>query len=256
MTSEYKVELDDFAGPLDLLLYLVRKEEVKVEGLPIARITEQFLRFVETIPQVDLDRAGDYLVMAAQLLEWKARALLPAKVAADGSGEADDIVRSALVKDLLEYRELKDRARLLEGKADEAARRFGRESPRTIEEVPSLKNVDLWDLVTAFQRLEKEIGALGPERYVSEDETPLAMFVEKVRERLRVAMAAGGTVEFRSLFPEKPSRSELVATFLALLEVIRLGEARARQTSAFADIAIEPMPGFGDRPPGSEDGGR
>src|SRR5207245_2151938 len=119
--------------------------------------------------------------------------------------------RSELVADLLEYRDLKERARLLESKADEAAKRFGRTSPRTYEDVPSIKNVDLWDLVTAFQRIEKEIGSLIPERVVAEDEAPLAIFVERVRERLAAALGAGGAgVPFRSLFGAKPSRSELV----------------------------------------------
>ncbi|HVY62749.1 MAG TPA: segregation/condensation protein A [Planctomycetota bacterium] len=239
-TDDYKIELAEFAGPLDLLLYLVRKEEVEIEALPLARITEQYLRFVESIPQVDLDRAGDFLVMAAQLLEWKARALLP--VPRPESEEAEVRARSELVADLLEYRDLKERARLLETRADEAARRYGRTSPRTYEDVPTIKNVDLWDLVTAFQRIEKEIGSLLPERHIAEDEAPLAIFVERVRERLGEALASGATgVPFRSLFPEKPLRGELVATFLALLELIRLGEARARQAGTFGEIEIEAL---------------
>lgn len=244
MSGDYKVELEEFAGPLDLLLYLVRKEEVRIEALPIARITEQYLRFVESIPAVDLDRAGDYLVMAAQLLEWKARALLPAEAAPAAGGPAED-PRAELVKDLLEYRELKERAKLLETKADEAARRFGRESPRVIEEAPTLKNVDLWDLVTAFQRLEKEIGALGAERLIGEDDLPLAVYVDRVRDRLRGAAAEGGAVRFRALFDERPSRGELVATFLALLELVRLGEVRARQSESFGEIDIVAADGQG-----------
>lgn len=246
--TEYKVELEDFAGPLDLLLHLVRREEVNIEALPIARITEQYLRFIDALPTVDLDRAGDYLVMAAQLLGWKARALLPAAQAAGDPAAAEEAARarSNLVKDLLEYRALKERARLLEDKADDAARRFGRQSPRTIEEVPSLKNVDLWDLVTAFQRLEKEIGALHAHRILAEDDAPLSLFIERVRERLAAAReAGGGGVAFRALFGEKPARGELVATFLALLELIRLGEAGARQAATFGDIeivALDPPP--------------
>lgn len=237
---DYKVELDDFAGPLDLLLYLVRKEEVRIEVLPIARITEQFLRFIESLPQVDLDRAGDFLVMAAQLLEWKARALLPADRPPEEALEEAERARSELIADLLEYRELKEQARFLAEKADDAARRFGRESPRTYEEAPTLRNVDLWDLVTAFQRLEREIGALGPERVVAEDEAPLSVYVDRLRRRLGEALARGGGIQFRELFlGEAPAgRTELVATFLALLELIRLGEARVRQAGAFGEIEI------------------
>jgi segregation and condensation protein A len=240
--DDYKVELDDFAGPLDLLLYLVRKEEVRIEALPIARITEQYLRFIEAIPAVDLDRAGDFLVMAAQLLEWKARALLPVPSPPRAEGEGAAPGPSTLVNELLAYRELKERSRLLEARAEEAAHRFGRESPRTIEEVPALRNVDLWDLVTAFLRLEKEIGAREAERVVAEDETPLHVYVERLRSRLDAALAAGAAIPFRALFEgEIPGRSEMVATFLALLEVIRLGHARARQGGAFGEIEIEPL---------------
>jgi len=234
----YRVELDSFAGPLDLLLFLVRKEEVAIEALPLTKITEQFLRFVERIPVVDIDKAGDYLVMAAQLVEWKARALLPAPVVASESEDEEGRLRAALVTDLLEYRDLKDRARLLEAKADEAARRFGRTSPRTYEEAPSLKNVDLWDLVTAFQRLEKEIGSLAPTKFLAEDEAPLHLYVDRVRETLRKARAEGKGAQFRALFPERPTRGDLVATFLALLELIRLGEVRAQQAGAFGEIEI------------------
>ncbi len=242
--GDYKVELEDFAGPLDLLLHLVRNDEIQIEALPIARITEQYLRFIDALPKVDLDRAGDFLVMAAQLLTWKARALLPAaRPEGDPLAAGEDArARAELVKDLLEYRALKERARLLEDRADESARRFGRESPRTIEEVPALKNVDLWDLVTAFQRLEKEIGALHAHKVLAEDDAPLSVFVDRVRERLA---RGGGAIPFREMFGERPTRGEMVAVFLALLELIRLGEARARQAATFGDIEIVPGSGGG-----------
>jgi segregation and condensation protein A len=237
MIDDLRVALEDFEGPLDLLLYLVKKEEVAIEALPIARLTEQFLRYVERIEEVDLDRAGDYLVMAAQLCEWKARALLPAPPAAQGAeSAAADAARAKLVEDLLAYRELKERSRLLEEKAGERARRFGRENERTVEDVPSIKNADIWDLVTAFERLEKSIGTLPHERVVEADDAPLSTFVERLRERL---CGAGGPISFSELFAGARSRLGLVATFLALLELVRLGEARARQDAAFSEIRIE-----------------
>lgn len=239
--DDCKIELEEFAGPLDLLLHLVRKEEVELEALPIARVTDQFLRYVERLEQLDLDRAGDYLVMAAQLLEWKARALLPpppaGTPAAAAAAAAGEDARARLVQELLEYRDLKERARLLAERADERARRFDRETERRIEDAPALKNVDIWDLVTAFQRLEKAIGALPATRVVEADEAPLSVFVDRVRERLR-----RGPVRFEDLFEGAPSRGALVATFLALLELIRLGEVRARQAGPFGEIAIEGAP--------------
>jgi segregation and condensation protein A len=236
MSDDYKVSLEQFEGPLDLLLHLVRKEEVEIEALPIARLTEQYLRHVERLEQVDLDRAGDYLVMAAQLLEWKARALLPAPPAAPEEADAAEEGRARLIQELLEYRALKERAALLGEKADARARRFERETERRFEDALTLKNVDIWDLVTAFQRLEKAIGELPETRVLEADDAPLSFFVDRLRERLA---GAPGPVAFASLFEGAGSRVTLVATFLALLELVRLGEARARQADTFGEIAIE-----------------
>lgn len=236
MTDDYRVSLEEFEGPLDLLLHLVRKEEVEIEALPIARLTEQYLRHVEGLEKVDLDRAGDYLVMAAQLLEWKARALLPAPPAGAPEDEAAEEARAKLVQELLAYRELKERASLLGEKAEARARRFERESERTFEEALTLRNVDIWDLVTAFQRLEKAIGELPATQVLEADEAPLSFFVDRLRERLA---GGAGAIAFSALFAGAGSRMTLVATFLALLELIRLGEARARQDAAFGEIAIE-----------------
>ncbi len=238
--GDYRVELDEFSGPLDLLLYLVRKEEISVEALPIARLTEQYLRYIdERIDRLDLDRAADYLVMAAQLLEWKARSLLPSPPP-DATGEevaAREDARAQLVRELLEYRELKERARLLAEKAEERAKRFERESERRVEEGGTLKHADLWDLVTAFQRLEKAIGRIADPAVIEADDTPLAAYVERLEARLA---AAAAPVRFADLFGEARTRPQLVATFLALLELVRLGRARARhEAGPFSDIWIE-----------------
>ncbi|GIW72064.1 MAG: segregation and condensation protein A [Planctomycetota bacterium] len=231
----YRVELDEFAGPLDLLLYLVRREEVEVEALPIARITEQYLALLDRLPEVDLERAGDYLVMAAQLLALKTRALLPE----DTPAAAAELLPGpragpgALVQELLAYRQLKEQAALLRELEQVASRRYARQGERHVRERP--REVDLWDLVSAFQRLEREIASRPPAHTVERDDTPLAVYVEALRARLHAAPEGIG---FRMLFGEQPRRGELVATFLALLELIRLGEARAVQASPFEEIHI------------------
>jgi segregation and condensation protein A len=240
-SDDFRVELEEFSGPLDLLLYLVRKEEVSIEAFPIARVTEQYLRTVERIEKLDLDRAADYLLMAAQLLEWKARSLLPAD-AAPAMGEARfGEERAHFVRELLEYRELKERARALEERAAERAKRFGREGEPGGSGPPAdarpLKNVDLWDLVMAFERLEKAIGRFSEETVLAADETPLEVFVARLEARLS---AAAGPLRFSAVFEGVRTRAALVATFLALLELVRLGKARARQEAPFEEILIEP----------------
>jgi segregation and condensation protein A len=244
----YRVELDDFAGPLDLLLYLVRKEEVEVEALPLARVTEQYLAFLDRLGEVDLERAGDYLVMAAQLVALKARSLLP-DAEADTEDELEPAFdRSHLVEELLEYRKLKEEARFLSELEDVATLRHARAEPRHIREVP-LRHVDLWDLVTAFQRLERQVAARPGETVVEADDTPLAVYVEALRGRLE---GAPDGVPFSALFGEAPRKAQLVATFLALLELIRLGEARAHQENPFSEIRVHAHDG---PPPLDEDDG-
>ncbi len=232
-----RVELEQFAGPLDLLLYLVRKEEIEIEALPLGRLTEQYLAFLDRLDALDLEQAGDYLVMAAQLLALKARALLPANgrdsEAQDAAAPALD--RTRLVEELLAYRDLKERAQALSRLEAVAERRHARTEPREVREVVQ-RDVDLWDLVTAFQRLAAEVAARPKETVLEADDTPLAVYVEALRERLRVH---GGGLRFGELFAEAPTRARLVATFLALLELIRLGEARAHQPDPFAEIRIE-----------------
>lgn len=241
--DDYRVELDAFAGPLDLLLYLVRKQEVALTSLSLATLTEQYLAFLDGLDELDLERAGDYLVMAAQLLALKARSLLP-ETEPESEEPAAPLDRDRLVEELLAYRSLKEQAKLLGELEEIASRRHARSEPRELREIAP-RNVDLWDLVTALQRLEQQLAARPGEAVLEADETPLAVYVEQLRERLA---AHPDGLAFSALFGSRPSRPRLVATFLALLELIRLGQARAEQGGPFGEIRVRAT-----EPPAPED---
>src|SRR3954470_24613986 len=191
----YQVAIDAFHGPLDLLLYLVKRSEVDVRDIPVARIAEQFLNHVHAIQTIDVEWAGDFLVMAATLMEIKSRLLLPRAEAA-AEAEPDD-PRKELVRQLVEYRKTKDAAGHLDRLAEERQFHVPRVVPDDDEGAtsPRMRRVELWDLVSAFGRLVRETEALQPLHLVA-DETPQTTYLDIVRERLRMATA----VAFRDLF--------------------------------------------------------
>src|SRR4030043_9715 len=155
--SDYRVNLDIFAGPMDLLLYLVRREEVDIYDIPIAEITDQYIRYIEVLKSLDIDLAGDFLVMASTLLQIKSAMLLP-KTEDEGTTGGEDLTdpRAELIRQLLEYKKFKDAANLLSAAADETGKRFSR--PRTIIEQlkPSdepevdIEQLSVWNLLEAF----------------------------------------------------------------------------------------------------------
>ena len=177
---EYQVELESFRGPLDLLLYLVKHNEVDVCDLPIARITEQFLAYLNLIKQIDVDWASELLVMAATLTEIKSRMVLPR---AEEEAEEDADPRLELVRQLVEYKKFKDAASLLEAQAEKQLTRLPRQSMEA-PAAPSpdqqpLRHVELWDLVSAFGRLMRETQALQPQQIVLDD-TPQHIHMETI----------------------------------------------------------------------------
>jgi segregation and condensation protein A len=231
---EYQVDLDIFRGPLDLLLYLVRRQEVDVCDIPIARVTEQFLEYLRVIEMLDVERAGDFLVMAATLMEIKSKMLLPR---AEGPEQGDDDPRLELVRQLMEYKKFKDAAALLEAQAERQLSRLSRrpvELPREpgLDEQP-LRRVELWDLVSAFGRLMRETLALQPQQIVL-DHTPLHVHMEFVVRRLEQEER----IPFSVLFTPPHTRSRLVGLFLAILELTRERRITAEQPEDFGDIYL------------------
>ena len=237
----WQVELDLYRGPMDLLLYLVRRDELDVRNLPVAYITKQFEEFISVLELLDLDMVGDFVVMASTLAEIKSRLVLPSPEEEEADGEAVvEDARSDLIRQLLEYRRYRDAASALEDHAAEWQQRYPRltsERPR-ISKSPAddlIREVELWDLVSALARvLEKKI--LDEKASIRDDDVPIAVHVERignqVREEKRVA--------FTTLFDEATSRNRIVGIFLAILELLRHHSFRAEQPDDFGEIWVLP----------------
>ena len=223
----YTVALDAFHGPLDLLLYLVKKHEVDVLDIPIARVADQFLDYLRSLHELDVELAGEFLVMAATLMEIKSRMLLPADAQAAGDEQPDP--RRELVKQLLEYRKIKDAAAALEERAERQGTRLARVAPEepAAPGVPPVRPVELWDLVSAFARLMRETHALRPQTVIVDD-TPQHVYEEEVRRRVR----AEKRVAFRDLFAPPFHKARLIGLFLAILELIRARALWVRRSRA------------------------
>lgn len=237
----YRVELDRFAGPLDLLLYLVRRNEVEITRLPIATIARQYLDFLAVLELLELDAIGDFLVLASTLLEIKSRQVLPqpeAEITVDAV--ADDEPESALVLRLLEYKRYKEAALALEDRAAEWQQRY----PRLADDRPRLnrdhaadpiREVELWDLVSAISRVlqRKVTESTSAIRY---DETPQAVYMERIALEVRRV----GRVPFSTFFEGTRERSRIIGIFLAVLELLRHQGFRADQPTPYGEIFVMP----------------
>jgi segregation and condensation protein A len=247
----YRVELDRFSGPMDLLLYLVRRDEVDLRKLPVARITAQFQEYLEVLQELDLSFVGDFVVMASTLIEIKSRMVLPEEneeaAPTDEAPLSDGDPRGELIQQLLEYRRFKEAAVALEARADEWQERYPRlagDRPTTAKDPTAdrIKEVELWDLVSALSRILRRAD-VAPEGHIRYDETPISVYVEQIGNRVR----AEEEVRFTSLFDETTSRSKITGMFLAVLELLRHHSFRAEQDSPFGEIIIRPPTGVSDR---------
>ncbi|MGD9637245.1 MAG: ScpA family protein [Pirellulales bacterium] len=233
----FSVQLDDFRGPMDLLVYLVRKHELAVVDLPLARIIDQYLEFIAVLEQIDVDAVGDFLDMASSLIEIKSRMVLPGEE--EVVEELED-PRRDLVRRLLEFKQYRDAASMLEERSREWRERFPRVAidapPRTLEphEQP-IREVELWDLVSAFGRvLKQKLAATGP-THIRYDDTPIHVFMQRIDARLRDA----GRMAFVDLFDAAVHKSTLIGMFLAVLQLMRYQHARAAQSEVFEEIWLE-----------------
>ncbi len=236
--ADYQVVLDGFRGPLDLLLYLVKRDEVDILDIPIAQVAEQFRQYLDVLTLIDVERAGDFLVMAATLMEIKSKLLLPRPEKENAEAEEDP--RRELVKQLLQYKRFKEAAEVLERLADEQGRRLARvppPAPSRKEGPPALEPVELWDLVSAFGRLMRETLAQQPQTVVV-DHTPLHVHMDDVLARLGRA----GRLSFAELFTPPYTRSRLVGVFLAILELAKMRRVIPEQAGPFAEIWVRLAP--------------
>jgi segregation and condensation protein A len=227
----YQVAIDTFQGPLDLLLHLVKRNEVDVRDIPVARIAEQFLEHLHAIQAIDVEWAGEFLVMAATLMEVKSKLLLP-RTADESPTEVED-PRRELVRQLVEYRKTKDAAGHLDRLAEERRFQVARVLPEDEEGAtsPRFRRVEMWDLVSAFGRLVRETEALQPLHVVA-DETPQSGYLDLVRSRL----TSGQRLPFRAVFDPPYNRSRLIGIFLAILELIKMHEVLLDQPEPFGEI--------------------
>lgn len=246
MEDVYNIKLPVFEGPLDLLLHLIRENKIDIYDIPISFITGRYLEYIEMMKELNLDIAGEFLVMAATLVQIKSRMLLPADEAAVEEQVEDP--RLELVQRLLAYQTYKDAATILKEREDDASRLFGR--PPAEEEVQDtegpeqyLFDVNIFDLLGAFRKmLDKappEVRSITRETLTVKDRM---LLITEMLERSE-------SVRFEEVFRETFTKTQLIVTFLALLELLRLGLARAYQEKEFGHIWIIAVKSEASDPP-------
>ena len=236
MPQEYKVKLEVFEGPLDLLLYLIKKDEVDIYDISIERITQQYLEFMEAFKVLDLDVAGEFVVMAANLIYIKSRALLPAHVQPPEEEAEETDPRWDLIRQLVEYKKFKDAAAKLSVREVEQSNLFSRlpDDAGAAPERP-LGDVSVFDLITAFNNVLKRISSQSENlREIFEENHTVSDKIDLIMKM----MSSGVPLKFMELFSRAASRTEIVVTFLALLELIRLKQLKAFQSEPFGDIEL------------------
>lgn len=238
---DFRVALDTFRGPLDLLLYLVKKHEVEVSDIPIALIAEQFLEHLDVLEQLDVDAVGDFLELASTLIEIKSRMVLPR-----GGEEAEewDDPRAGLVERLLDYKKYKDAASLLEERSRDWQQHFSRlESdlpPRQVDPAGQpIQEVELWDLVSAMGRILRESQVVKSATIVYDD-TPIQAYMQRIHARL----VEQQRVAFSEMFQPGMHKSAMIGVFLAILELVRHHNVRTEQNNEHGEIWIVTSEGF------------
>ena len=229
----FPVRIAQFEGPLDLLLFLIKKNELDIHDIPIALITQQYLDTIGLLQELDLDIAGEFLVMAATLMRIKAKMLLPALPSTEEEDEGDP--REELVQRLIEYRQFKEAAGTLRSKEDERRLLYERGMLPSEEDAGPLPlaAVSLFDLLDAFHRVMARL----PEPSLYEVQAE-AFDVEDKMALLASAAAEQGSISFVAVLEKCRSRLEMVVTFMALLELIKLGQVGVEQSEHFGDITI------------------
>ena len=237
--EDYKVKLEVFEGPLDLLLYLIKRDEVDIYDISIERITKQYLSYLDAFQVLNIELAGEFIVMAANLLYIKSRTLLPVEQQMAEEDAEEDDPRWELIRQLIEYKKFKEAASLMRDQEAMQENLFAR-VPVTPDLAPSenllVDEVGIFDLIHAFQkilkRLEKkpeDLREIFAENFTVSD---------KIDHVLRLT-SSGVPIRFEELFADAAGRTEIVVTFLAMLELIRLKQLRVRQESLCTEIWID-----------------
>lgn len=233
MNAPYKVELEIFEGPLDLLLYLIKKDEIDIYNIPIERITKQYLEYIDLMKMLDLNIAGEFMVMASTLIYIKSKMLLPPEERLQDQPEEED-PRLDLVRQLLEYKKFKDVSEFLQYRELLEERIFTRHAPPEVEAEVDLVDVSIFDLISAFNQALKKVEKVPMHEIIQENFT-VADKINQIKEMLKENYSFNLT----KLFDNMKTRIEVVVTFLALLELIRLKVVKVFQKELFGEIIVE-----------------
>ena len=231
--DEIKLELGKFAGPLDLLLYLIKQEQANIFDIPIARITDEYLKYIRLMKSLDISVATDFIVMAATLIEIKSKMLLPRELAGETAEEDAEDPREALVRQLLEHQKFKNAAQMLYERStvEQAVFRRGRiESDETNAET----NATVFDLLTVFQKiLSRHKAEIQME--IEREEISLADMLKTLKTRIYET----SELNLLAFFEEMHTRRELVTAFIAVLEIVRTESVKLMQSQTFGDIILK-----------------
>lgn len=231
----HRISIPVFEGPLDLLLYLVQRQQIDIHAIPISLITSQYLEYIALLEALDIQVAAEFVVMAARLLEIKSRSLLPSPPPCEQEEEEGPDPQAELAAQLLEYQRFREAASSLSEFAQQNARIFARGDGNGDWHGVALDSVTTADLFAAF----RQILARAQQPPVAEISRPRFTLRQKMAEILHsLANSAEAGLEFRQLFPRAVTRVEVIITFLAILELIRLGRIRVTQRSLFGEIWI------------------
>ncbi len=237
MESDYKVRLEIFEGPLDLLLYLIKRDELDIYEISLERITGQYLEYLQAFKELNIDVAGEFVVMAANLIYLKSRSLLPVDQQPPEEDAEEDDPRWDLIRQLIEYKKFKEAAAQLQVRQLEHERVFFR-TPGGFDDTPAaplrLGEVGIFQLINAFQAVIKRVEAREDLREIFGEHYTVSDKIDWILQRV----SDGVPLRFSELFASLASRVEIVVTFLALLELIRLHQVRARQVNPFDEIEI------------------
>ena len=234
--NDYKVRLEIFEGPLDLLLYLIKKEELDIYDVSIERITTQYLGYMDTFKMLNIELASEFIVMAANLMYIKSRTLLPVAVQPPEDDAEEDDPRWELIRQLVEYKKFKDAAGFLQVRDAEGAEFFAAapEMPELTLPDPAAIQVGIFDLIRAFQKVLKRFEDVHTLREIVDDRWTVS---DKI-DHLLAVVPVGGRMKFLELFNEATSRSEVIVTFLAILELMKLHFLQIEQERVLGEIFV------------------
>jgi segregation and condensation protein A len=239
-TGEYKVALDNYYGPLDLLLHLVKETEVDITAITLSRACEQYIQFLTTMEKLDLSLSGNFLALASQLLLIKSRTIAPPEVAPEGEGEEGEEEEGDasldLIRKLLDYKRFKDRSRSLDRLSAERAMKFSRPHIRLEGETEQepLRNLELWDLVLLYSKVMKGV-RLDAMLSILYRDVPLEVFINRIQSALREKRRT----TLSELLGEKPDRTAILGTFLGLLQLAKMQEITLDQDADMGEIMVE-----------------